>query len=129
MRRIKASSACIGLLIVSLILIVAGGVLGQKEEPKKAESTDVQTDKQAPVKEVNMGYLRTRDKIVMISRGTRGSLYTVKNKDGKVLASKINERAFEEKYPVLFHQVKYGLAGNDATLRKMGVEYPMAPPK
>jgi hypothetical protein len=129
MRQIKGASACISLLAVSLILAVASCVLAQKGEQKKARTVVEQMDKQAPAKDVNMGYLQFRDKVVMISRGAKGSLYTVKNKDGKVLASKINEKAFKEKYPVLFKQVESGLAGNDATLRKTTIEHPIAHPK
>jgi hypothetical protein len=128
MRRMNASSICISLLILFLILFAASDILGQKKEQKKTHSAVGQMDKKAPGKEVNMGYLQTRDKIVMISRGAKGSLYTVKSKDGKVLSSKINERDFEDKYPVLFRQVKNGLAGNDATLRKIE-SIPFAPPK
>jgi hypothetical protein len=126
MKRIKASSVCISLLIVSLALIAASGTFGQKEEQTKTSPAGVQAEKQAPATDVNMGYLQTRDKFVMISRGAKGSLYTVKSKDGKVLASKINEKDFEEKYPGLYKQFRDGLAGNDAALRTINCK---APPK
>jgi hypothetical protein len=131
MRRMKASSVCISLLTVSLSLIAASGILGQKKEPQQTPSTAAQADGTVTAKDVNMGCLQSRNKIVMISRGAKGSFYTVKDKDGRVLASKIAEKEFEEKYPALFNQVKYGLAGNDASLRMKIIksDAPVTPPK
>jgi hypothetical protein len=64
-----------------------------------------------------IGYVQTRDRVITISRDSRGSVYTVKNKDGKTLAAGLREKDFEAKFPALHDQVKNGFAGNDASLR------------
>jgi len=61
--------------------------------------------------------IQTRDKIVIIRSGPDGPLYTVKSKDGKVLADDINAESLYAEYPELKEVVKRGTAGNDATLR------------
>ncbi len=127
MKSMKASSICISLLTVCLFLLATAGVFTQTGKGKAEQSPQVQPDKQTAAKGSVIGYLQTRDKIVTISRGAKGSVYTVKAKDGKVLASDLNEKDFEEKYPTLFNQVKYGLAGNDATLRKSSLQAPISP--
>ncbi len=65
-----------------------------------------------------IGYLHTRDRIVTIVRGPNGIVYTIKTKTGKTLATKIREKDLQAKYPDVYRQVKDGLAGNDATLRR-----------
>jgi|WetSurMetagenome_2_1015567.scaffolds.fasta_scaffold694658_1 hypothetical protein len=62
-------------------------------------------------------YLQSRNNIVAISRGPEGDVYTVKTKDGKIMAAKLNEADFQEKYPALYQQIKSSVAANDATLR------------
>jgi hypothetical protein len=71
---------------------------------------------------VVIGYMQSRDRVVTISQGPKGTVYTVKNKDGRVLAENISEKDLKEKYPSVYGQVKYGLAGNDARLRKDEVD-------
>jgi hypothetical protein len=68
-----------------------------------------------------IGHLQTRDKIVTILRSEKGTVYTVKTKDGKILAENLSEQSLETKYPTVFRQMKNGLAGNDATLYKTAV--------
>jgi hypothetical protein len=86
---------------------------GKNNEPAKSEIT-AQTPSE---KGVIIGYLQNRDKIVTIIRGPEGSAFTVKTSDGKILDSKLNEKAFQAKYPMLSNQIKYGLTGNDASFR------------
>jgi hypothetical protein len=118
MKWIKTSSAYLSLCIVCLLLLATAFVFAQTEKQKSERLVAVQADQQTSPEDVVIGHLQSRDKIVTISRGTKGSVYTVKTKDGKILASKLNEKDFEDKYPVLFNQVTYGLAGNDASMRK-----------
>jgi hypothetical protein len=66
-----------------------------------------------------IGYLHTRDKIITIVRGPNGTVYTIKTKSGKTLATKARERDLQAKFPDVYRQVKDGLAGNDATLRRL----------
>jgi len=94
-------SVCIGLSITARSFA--------QDENKKPQVTDKNS--------VVFGYLQSRDRIVTISRGPKGTFYTIKNKNGKILAEDISEKELKEKYPSVYSQVKYGLAGNDATLR------------
>jgi hypothetical protein len=71
---------------------------------------------------VVIGYMQSRDRVVTISQGPNGAVYTIKNKDGKVLAENFSEKDLKEKYPSVYSQIKYGLAGNDARLRKDEVD-------
>jgi len=103
-----------GLLIFSVTISVWIGLSiaarsFAQDENKKPQVTDQNS--------VVIGYMQSRDRIVTISREPKGTVYTIKNKDGKVLAENINEKDLKEKYPSVYSQVKYGLAGNDATLR------------
>jgi hypothetical protein len=69
-------------------------------------------------KYVVIGSLQTRDKIVTISRGPKGIVYTIQDKDGKIVGKRLQEKDLQAKYPGIYQQIKSGLAGNDATLRK-----------
>jgi|WetSurMetagenome_2_1015567.scaffolds.fasta_scaffold107142_2 hypothetical protein len=81
-----------------------------------AEETRTQV---SPRKEVVIGHLQMRDKVVTISKGEKGTVYTVKNKDGKLLDENLNEKNFQAKYPVLYDRLQDGRAGeNDLWRRK-----------
>jgi len=94
-------AVCLGWLIAAILLA--------QDDNKKPQVTD----KNSTV----IGYMQSRDRIVTISTGPKGTVYTIKNKDGKALAENISEKDLQEKYPSVYSQVKYGLVGNDATLR------------
>jgi hypothetical protein len=64
-----------------------------------------------------IGHLESRDRTITITKGPKGPLYTVKTKDGKIIAKKIDEKNLQAKYPDVYHQIKSGVAGNDAALR------------
>ncbi len=91
----------------------------KSNEPVQSQAEQQNTEQSATSdKDVVIGHLQGRDRIVTISRGPKGPVYAIKNKDGKILAAKLNEKELQTKYPAIYNQVKYGLAGNDATLRK-----------
>jgi hypothetical protein len=128
MKRMKASFLFLSLLAVCALLILAGRIIAQTTQSNIEPSAKTQAvPKASAEKSAVVGYLHTRDKVVAISRGAEGPIYTVKTKDGKLLASDLNEKDFEEKYPTLFNQVKYGLAGNDASLRKQAIPVLLTP--
>jgi hypothetical protein len=109
------------ILAIGIALVTSNSLFSQTEkkennQPAKSQSVE-QNNKQKSSTESNViGYLQNRDKVVTIIRGSKGTEYTVKTKDGKTLAENLNEKDLETKYPVIFNQVKYGLAGNDARL-------------
>jgi hypothetical protein len=63
-----------------------------------------------------IGQIQTRDKTIIIRSGSNGQLYTVKAKDGTLLADNLNIEELNAGFPELKEIVKNGLAGNDASL-------------
>jgi hypothetical protein len=127
MKPMKAVFISSSILAVCLALVFAGGSFTQVNSQTTAPSGEKKAvEKASPEKDVVIGHLQSRDKIVTISKGQKGTVYTVKGKDGKTLNANLSEKDFEAKYPTLYEQVKYGLAGNDATLRNTKA-MPVAP--
>lgn len=119
MKPMKAVFICSSILAVCIALILAGGSFAQVDSQTQSLSAEKKNAKKAsPDKDIVIGHLQSRDKIVTISKGQKGSVYTIKTRDGKTLKANLSEKDFQAKYPTLYEQVKYGLAGNDATLRK-----------
>jgi len=103
----KSALVCACILACSFAIIMIDRSL--------AEEKDNQTSVN---KDVVLGHLQTRDRVVTIGRGETGTTYTVKTKDGTILDSNLDDKKFQARYPSLYDQVKDGRAGNDATLRK-----------
>jgi hypothetical protein len=100
------------------------------DERDKTKVVDQGKGQQSPAaKDVVLGYLESRDRIVTLLRGTKGTIYTIKTKDGKTLATKLQEKDFQAQYPQLYDQIKYGVAGNDATLRWLSGKPVQTPPR
>jgi len=57
-----------------------------------------------------VGYLETRDRVVAIKAGPRGTVYTVQRKDGQVLHRNLSARELQARAPELYQLVRYGLA-------------------
>jgi hypothetical protein len=90
---------------------------GASDSARPAANKQQQTPKASAGKDVVIGYLESRDRTVTILRSSQGTVYTIKTKDGKTLAKKLKDKDLQAKYPGLYDQIKYGVAGNDATLR------------
>ena len=111
MRLTKRKLIGLGVLVIFIGVAMVDRSVSQQSEQNKVQN--------APAgKYVVLGSLQSRDKIVTISQGPKGIVYTVQNKDGKILANRLKEKDLQAKYPAVYNQVKSGLAGNDATLRK-----------
>jgi hypothetical protein len=106
---------------IGIVLLFPDRPFGQTEKKEMVQTIRSQSAEQNTEKAYVIGHLQTRDKVVTITRGEKGTLYTVKTKDGKMLAENLSEKALETKYPVVFKQIKYGQAGNDATLHKVSI--------
>ena len=74
--------------------------------------SDPSTPNPAPV----IGHLHARDKIVTISSGVSGPIYSVKSLDGNILAELLSIYELYSQFPSLEEVVKRGIAGNDASL-------------
>jgi hypothetical protein len=107
MKRIKGVLISLGILAICIAVMPATSPAGeQKEKPQTPDA-----------KYVVIGHLQSRDKVVTISLGPNGAVYTIKNKAGKVLEAQIQEKDLQDKYPTIYYQITSGVAGNDATLR------------
>jgi len=63
-----------------------------------------------------IGQIRTKDKVLIIRSSAGGCHYTVKTKDGELLADDLNTMELETRFPELMDVVENGFAG-DASLR------------
>ena len=124
MKFMKGMSSWLSIFALCVILTPAdrsfGRVGDQKgDKPVKSQAGQQNKRQQTPAqKYVVIGSLQSRDKVVTISQGPKGIVYTIKTKDGKTVAKELNEKDLQAKYPGIYHQVKSGLAANDATLRR-----------
>ena len=124
MKHLKSILVPAGLFVICITLLAAYRSAAQSGDGKDTESANSQLinldrgQKALPGKELVIGYLHTRDRVVTISKGSDGTVYTVKNKEGKTLAANLSQKDFAAKYPALYEQVEYGVAGNDATLHR-----------
>ena len=67
-----------------------------------------------------IGHLHARDKIVTITSGSDGPVFSVKSSNGDKLADLLSIYELIARFPDLENVVKRGIAGNDASL---GPEY------
>jgi hypothetical protein len=123
MKLMKGVFSCLSILALYVVLTPAGRsfcrVGDQKVEAVKSEAGQQNKRRQTPDRKyVVIGSLQTRDKVVTISQGAKGIVYTIKTKDGKTVAKELTEKDLQAKYPGVYRQIKSGLAANDATLRR-----------
>lgn len=117
------------LILLGSAAVVFALIVGS-EPARSEEQNQNKKDSKIQAQGVVIGYIESRDRIVTIARGPKGSVYTVKSKDGKVLDAKLSDKEFETKYPDIHKQIKEGLAGNDASLRKGEIrKLPVQPPR
>jgi hypothetical protein len=115
---LSLSILCVCVALVMADRSFAQGGNQKSGEPTKAKVGDEKTGQQtSPKSKTVIGHLHSRDRIVTVTQGPRGAVYTIKTKDGKILATKLEEKDLQAKYPDIYHQIKSGVAGNDATLR------------
>jgi len=124
MKRMKRVLIPLSVVAVFIALVMANRSFAQVGSQKSSDPAQSQAgsrnnaQKGTSDKDVVIGYLKGRDSVVTISRGPEGTIYTIKDKKGKTLDAKLSEKELQAKYPEIYDQVKYGLAGNDASLRK-----------
>jgi hypothetical protein len=102
------------------VLTMVNAALAQNQKGSESSETRTAVQKKngqtVPKGASVIGHLESRDRIITVSKGPKGPLYTIKTKDGKILATRIDEKSLQAKYPDIYHQVKTGIAGNDARL-------------
>jgi hypothetical protein len=100
MKRYKARVISLGVLLVCITLMTPHSFLAQTpnrkpDERDKTKVVDQGKGQQSPAaKDVVLGYLESRDRIVTLLRGTKGTIYTIKTKDGKTLPRSSRRRIF-----------------------------------
>jgi len=101
-------------LSVCLQLNIARQCIAQQTAASNPESNvfSAQTGDDAVI-----GHLQTKDKIVTIRSDTDGPLYTVKSKDGEILAIDLTTEDLYAEFPELKNIIENGLAGEDARVR------------
>ena len=75
-------------------------------------SSAVSAGEEMPV----IGHLEKSGQIITIYAGEKGPLYTVKTKEGKIIAEKIDDTQLQARLPDLYRDLKSAVAGNDASL-------------
>jgi len=100
------------ILLTTLVILVAAPLV-IAETPAAPQPAAAQTN--APPADT-LGFIETRDQSIEIKAGDTGS-YTVRTKDGKVLADNISASQLQAQFPQLHQIVRYGYARNtDASL-------------
>jgi hypothetical protein len=119
MKPTKVEFLSLGILAACFIMFTTAISFAQgvKNPLSSVTNKQEQTPQASAGKDVVIGYLESRDRTVTIFRSSQGTVYTIKTKDGKTLAKRIKEKDLQAKYPGVYDQIKYGVAGNDATLR------------
>lgn len=74
--------------------------------PKPASAPRILETNGLPV----VGYLETRDRVIAIKAGPKGTVYTVERKDGQVLHRDLSARELQAQAPELYQLVRHGLA-------------------
>ena len=115
----KAAYLLASVLAAFVIIAITDTVPAQDQknsEGTKTNTVEKKTGQPVANGTSSIGHLESRNRIITISKGPKGPLYTVKTKDGKIIAKKIDEKNLQAKYPDIYQQIKSGVAGNDATL-------------
>ena len=109
--------ACILVMVAFVMISDTAPAQDQKNSGSpKTNTVEKKTGQTAPNGATSIGHLESRDRIITITKGPKGPLYTVKTKDGKIIAKKIDEKNLQAKYPDIYYQIKTGIAGNAAGL-------------
>src|ERR1043166_3260009 len=64
-----------------------------------------------------IGYIEKRDRTITIKAGPKGSLYTVRNRDGKTLCEDVSLEQLSAQAPEVQTFIKTAVAGVDAKVR------------
>jgi len=97
-------------------LLAASALLFSQEKPRNQPAPNPPASSQSsyPV----IGHLEKADRTITIKAGPKGSLYSVKNAEGKVLFENVSAEQLRAKAPELHELIKTGVAGKtDASMR------------
>lgn len=114
-------------IIVFLFLFIQPQQSLSGEEAPAAEAVGNEISNQSSGDPV-IGQIRTKDKVLIIRSGAEGRNYTVKSKDGDLLADDLNTGELEARFPELKDVIENGLAG-DASVHMNNVPDKKVPVK
>ena len=96
----------------------SGTVPKPQPETKRVESSVSQGRTAAPADYPVIGHLQKRERTITIKSGPKGTLYSVKTRDGKVLCENVSTEQLQAQAPELHEFIKTAVAGSsDARLR------------
>ena len=122
------------LLIVGVFSINGFSELAADEPAKSSKATleeemvVFQPEKGEQSKGSVIGHLKTRDQVITITAGPDGSLYTIKSKEGGMIALNISDEELASRFPDLHEKIEKSLAdpkiwaGTDRSRHKKPVE-------
>ncbi len=120
MRRVFWLTNFLAAFVAILGLTLAGSTLARNQKSTESSGTSVQKQKKSeqtePNRAVVIGHLKSKDRIITVTKGPKGPLYTIKSKEGKILETKIDDKSLQAKYPDIYHQIKSGIAADDARI-------------
>jgi len=107
MKRVTFKCLLCALALVGMLTCSSSVPWAQNVSP--GESQDMKTAKV-------MGHLEHKGTVTTIHVGRLGSYYTIKDRDGRVIADRISERQLRSKFENIYDHLKRGLAGTWAGL-------------
>ena len=121
-----------GLLVVLLGLTsVAQDKTQGASSPKPAAEPKTSAEPKSPVVSTNkaaaretytvIGYLEKRDRVITIKSGSKGAIYTVATKSGKVLFENVTAEQLRAQAPEIHQLIKTGVASGDARVKTSAI--------
>lgn len=116
--KIKIPATC------CLLFVLAGLGLSEETKQQAAAATNA-TPASASVQSAGskkagqfhvIGYLETRDRVITIKSGPKGTVYSVATKDGKILHENLSAEQLKAQAPEIHDFIKTGV-GRDARVR------------
>ncbi len=96
-------------ILLAALATLAGASFVFAESPATPQPKATATN--APPADT-LGFIETRDRSIEMKAGDTGS-YTVRTKDGKILAERISASQLQAQFPQLHQIVQYGYARDD----------------
>ena len=90
--------------------------------------TAVHPEEGKPSKGSVIGHLETRDQVITIAAGPDGPLYTIKSKEGQLIALNLSGKELATRFPALHEKIEKSLAepkiwaGTDLHLKEVQFE-------
>lgn len=110
---------CIRKTVLSILLIIGVFSVSKLAADEQATSSQATPEEEMVVfqpeegersKGPVIGHLKTRDQVITITAGPDGPLYTIKSKEGAVIASHLSGEELASRFPDLHKKIEKSLA-------------------